>query len=181
MNLTVQRTATREVYRNRWLTVREDDIIYADGSPGIYGVVSKPDFALIIPRDGDRLHLVEQYRYPVAGRYWEFPQGSWPSGSEEGNVIELARQELREETGLQAERMTSLGWIHVAYGYSSQRCHVFLAEGLTEGQPCREPSESDMRQRWVDHMEIPALVAAGHITDSATLAAHVLLMLHDQN
>jgi hypothetical protein len=40
----------------------------SDGSTGSYGVVDSPDIALIIPADGDRLHLVEQYRYPVAGR-----------------------------------------------------------------------------------------------------------------
>jgi hypothetical protein len=32
---------------------------------GIYGVVDKPTAAVVIPRDGDRLHLVEQFRYPV--------------------------------------------------------------------------------------------------------------------
>jgi len=39
-------------------------------------VVDSPDIALIVPADVDRLHLVEQYRYPVAGRRWELPAGS---------------------------------------------------------------------------------------------------------
>jgi hypothetical protein len=30
---------------------------------------------VIVPVDDDgRLHLVEQYRYPVKGRYWELPK-----------------------------------------------------------------------------------------------------------
>ncbi|MGH3330123.1 MAG: hypothetical protein ACRDPJ_02350 [Nocardioidaceae bacterium] len=61
---------SKQVYANPWMTVREDTVRRTDGSTGIYGVVDPPDIALIIPADGDRLHLVEQYRYPVAGRRW---------------------------------------------------------------------------------------------------------------
>jgi 8-oxo-dGTP pyrophosphatase MutT (NUDIX family) len=179
MNGMVRSTASREMYRNRWMSVHEDDVVFADGSRGIYGVVRRPDFALVIPRDHGRLHLVEQYRFPVGGRYWEFPQGSW-TGAAQGVPVELARQELAEETGLGAARMTPLGALHVAYGYSNQRCHVFLAEELTPGPPRREASESDMRTRSVDRPGWQRLVADGRITDSASLAAYALLSLHDQ-
>ncbi len=60
------------MYRNSWLTIREDDIRRPDGSPGIYAVVDKPTYALVIPRlsdsDGERFHLVEQFRYPLGLR-----------------------------------------------------------------------------------------------------------------
>ncbi|MFF2409949.1 NUDIX domain-containing protein [Streptomyces sp. NPDC058092] len=162
------------------MTVREDDIQRPDGSPGRYGVVDKPDYALAIPRQDDRVHLVEQYRYPVGGRYWEFPQGSWPEGHQGAAPLDLARAELREETGLRARRMTYLGRLHVAYGYATQGCHVFLAEELTEGVPEREPGEADMRQRWADPAEWRDLIRSGRITDAATLAAHTLLTLHEE-
>jgi hypothetical protein len=71
----VMTVGSRLVYRNAWMSVREDAVLLDDGSPGLYGVVDKPDFALIIPRDAERLWLVEQYRYPVQRRAWEFPQG----------------------------------------------------------------------------------------------------------
>ncbi|NUO46666.1 MAG: ADP-ribose pyrophosphatase, partial [Streptomyces sp.] len=67
---------------------------------------------------------------------------------------------------------------HVAYGYASQGCHVFLAEELTEGAPEREASEADMRQRRVAPDEWRALIRAGRVTDAATLAAYTLLGLH---
>ena len=86
------RVASREVYRSRWMTVREDQIRRLDGSYGSYGVIDKPDYALVIARDGDRFCLVEQFRYPLGLRRWEFPQGTapdrstsnlprWPSGN----------------------------------------------------------------------------------------------------
>lgn len=67
---------SKQVYANPWMAVREDAIRRSDGSTGIYGVVDSPDIALIIPADGDRLHLVEQYRHPVGGRRWELPSES---------------------------------------------------------------------------------------------------------
>lgn len=74
----IERICSRVVYENRWMRVREDAVRRRDGSDGIYGVVEKPDFVVIVPMEEDgRLHLVQQFRYPVGGRYWEFPQGSW--------------------------------------------------------------------------------------------------------
>jgi hypothetical protein len=66
--MTLERLSSRQVYRNRWMTVREDSIRRQDGSTGLYGVVCKPDFSLIIPYEAGAFHLVEQYRYPVEGR-----------------------------------------------------------------------------------------------------------------
>ena len=55
----MQTLTSRQVYANSWMTVREDAIRLADGTESIYGVVDKPTYALVIPRDGDRLHLVD--------------------------------------------------------------------------------------------------------------------------
>jgi 8-oxo-dGTP pyrophosphatase MutT (NUDIX family) len=163
------------------MAVREDDVVFADGSAGIYGVVDKPDYALIVPFEDGGFHLVEQYRYPVGGRFWEFPQGSWSGAgpAPDGGPAALAAAELREETGLRAGRMTYLGRLHVAYGYANQRCHVVLAEHLVPGEPGREASEYDMRQRWVNRSELLTLVRTGAVSDSATIAAYTLFCLHE--
>ena len=174
----VRQVSTRTVYANPWLRLREDEVRRPDGSAGIYSVVDKPDFALVIPAEPGGFHLVEQYRYPVGGRYWEFPQGTAASGA----VLtpeELARAELVEETGLRAERMERLGHLHCAYGMSSQGFDVFLATGLTPGPAAREASEQDMRQRLVSRAEFVELVRAGRITDDSTLAAYALLLIRE--
>jgi 8-oxo-dGTP pyrophosphatase MutT (NUDIX family) len=111
--MTIETLSSREVYRNRWMTVREDSIRRQDGSNGIYGVVCKPDFSLIIPYESGEFHLVEQYRYPVQGRYLEFPQGSWETRADAPPEV-VAAGELREETGLVAGRMTYLGQLFSA-------------------------------------------------------------------
>ena len=92
------------------MRVREDAIERPDGSRGIYGVVEKPDFVAIAAIDRPRglIHLVEQYRYPVSGRYWELPQGSWETRPDVPPE-EVARAELSEETGIVAGKMTMVG------------------------------------------------------------------------
>jgi len=55
----VETLGSKQVYANAWMVVREDAIRRSDGSAGIYAVVDGPDIALIIPADGERLHLVE--------------------------------------------------------------------------------------------------------------------------
>lgn len=168
------------MYRNNWMTLREDDIRRPDGSPGIYAVVDKPDYALVIARDAqDRFRLVEQFRYPLGMRRWEFPQGTAP-GRADLDPAELAARELREETGLIAETMTEIGLLDVAPGMSSQRGRVFLATGITEGAHDREPEEQDMTSAWFDRAEIEQMMTDGAITDAQSLAAWTLLQLHDR-
>ncbi len=161
------------------MTVREDAVRRPDGSAGIYGVVDKPTYALIIPLDRDRLRLVEQFRYPLGLRRWEFPQGTAPDLAEVPPA-ELARRELREETGLRAAEMTELGQLDVAPGLTSQRGHVFLASGLTEGEPEREPEEQDMRTAWFSRSEVEKMISSGEITDAQTVAAYGMLLLHER-
>lgn len=169
--------SSRQVYVNSWMTVREDAIRRTDGSDGIFGVIDKPTAAVVVPLDGDRLHLVEQFRYPVGARRWEFPMGTAPERAE-ADPAELAARELAEETGLVAGRMQLLGHLDIAPGMSSQREHVFLATELTAGAPEREHQEQDMRTAWFTIAEFEAAVRDGGIVDAQTLAAYLLLVLH---
>jgi len=87
-NVDIETLGTRVVYENRWMRVREDAVRRRDGSEGIYGVVEKPAFVVIVPLEEDGgIHLVQQYRCPVGARYWKFPQGSWEQtpGSRSGS------------------------------------------------------------------------------------------------
>ncbi|MFF5078951.1 NUDIX domain-containing protein [Actinoplanes sp. NPDC000266] len=172
----MKQVSSRVVYRNPWMTVREDQVQRPDGSPGIYGVVEKPDFALVLPRWSRGFWMVEQFRYPVGRRAWEFPQGSWGAGHE-GDQTALARRELAEETGLRAEELTHLGHLYEAYGYSTQGFDVYLATELAEGEPDREATEQDMVHRAFSDDEITAMLRSGGIVDAPSLAALTLYKL----
>lgn len=169
----IRQVSSQVVYSNAWMTVREDATEHPDGSPGMYGYVVRPDFVLIVPEEDDGFHIVEEYRYPIGRRSWSFPQGTAEAETREDE----ARRELAEETGLRADRLLLLGHMDNAHGMTSQGLHVYLATGLTRGEPDREHSEQDMRQRWVHRTEFEQMILSGSITDSSSIAAYTLWQL----
>ncbi|MFI7442148.1 NUDIX domain-containing protein [Nonomuraea indica] len=172
----IEQVSTEIVYENAYLRLREDRIRRPDGSPGVYTYLDKPDFALVIAVEDGGFHLVEQYRYPVRARSWEFPQGTFPHLAT-GDPEVLAREELRQETGLTAGRIRHLGRLDSAKGVSAQGFDVFLAADLTHGEAELEPEEQDLRHQWFPRREVEAMIRRGDITDAATLAAYTLLLL----
>jgi ADP-ribose pyrophosphatase len=172
---TITTLSSREVYRNPWMKVREDQILRSNGKRGVYGVVDKEDAAIILPVDKGHVWLVEQYRYTIEERAMELPQGGWEMQVD--NPEELARGELREETGLDAARMTYLGWLWIAYGFTRQKHHVFLATGLTETEKDPDPEEHDLVVRCVSVEEFEEMMLNGTIRDNSTLSAWGLYLL----
>ena len=161
--------ASREIYRNQWLRLREDRILRANGKEGIYSVVDKDDCAIILPIQDGRVWLVEQFRYTIQERVLELPQGGWET--EIDDPEELARGELKEETGLHADEMIYLGFLWIAYGFSRQKQHVFLATGLTLHEHHRDETEHDLVIHTRSLEEFEQMMLDGTIRDASTLAA----------
>jgi 8-oxo-dGDP phosphatase len=161
-------TATRAVYENPWIAVREDAVVRPDGRPGIYGVVHLRTVALgAVPLyDDGTTMLVGQHRYTLDAYSWEIPEGGGdPTAPPQG---EMAR-ELREETGLSGARWTDLGGIHTSNSVTDEIGHLYLVEALAEGDP--EPEGTEVLQRWrLPLREAAAMAASGELTDSLTVA-----------
>ena len=115
--------SSREVYRNRWMRLREDEILRSNGQRGIYGVVEKDEAAIILPIHEEHVWLVEQFRYTIQERALELPQGGWEMDVDDPE--ELARGELKEETGLHAAEMTHLGTLWIAYAVPGRSSMCF--------------------------------------------------------
>jgi 8-oxo-dGTP pyrophosphatase MutT (NUDIX family) len=145
----------------------------ANGERGIYGVVDKDPACIIIALErtpeGEFIYLVEQYRYTVGARFKELPQGGWELA--DVSAEEMARGELREETGLAAERMTLLATLQIGYGVMNQKHYVFLAEGLTQGEHDRDVEESDLEVHRVGVAEFETMLLDGTIVDNCSVAA----------
>jgi 8-oxo-dGTP pyrophosphatase MutT (NUDIX family) len=167
--------SSREIYRNRWLRLREDQILRSNGKEGIYSVIEKDECAIILPIENGRVWLVEQYRYTIRERALELPQGGWEMEIE--NPEELARGELKEETGLEAAQMTNLGFVWIAYGFARQKQHVFLATGLTASEHDRDDEEHDLDIHTVSVEKFEQMMLTGVIRDASTVAAWGLYLM----
>lgn len=166
--------AGRTVYENPWMRLTEDEVTQPDGNVAAYAVLHAPDFVIVLPFDGERFHLVEQYRHPVGRRLWEFPQGSVtePVGLD---PEEVARIELAEESGLSAGRLDLLGYLHESTGRSTNGFHAFLASDLGPVSAERDPQEADMRTAAFTLDEVWQLIDTGLLTDASSVAALALL------
>jgi 8-oxo-dGTP pyrophosphatase MutT (NUDIX family) len=173
-NVSIRQVSSRVVYRNRWMTVREDEVERDHGERGIYGVVEKHDSAVILPIEGNHIYLVEQFRYAIGRHSLELPQGSLEAAGVEPETI--ARQELLQETGIVAGTMELLGAFNIAVGYSNQRDYAFLATGLTLGTRTPDREEHDLVLRRMTIEEFGDKIRSNVIDDAQTLAAWTLYM-----
>jgi len=167
--MTIRTLSSREIYRNPWLSLREDQIERDNGAKGIYSVVDKDDCAAILPIEGDTIYLIEQFRYTIQQRALELPQGGWETPDVDPE--ELARGELLEETGLVASSMTYLGTMWIAYGFTKQKQHVFLATGFTRAETDPDPEEHDLALHAFSIAEFEQMLLDGTIQDASTLGA----------
>ncbi|MGL6312737.1 NUDIX domain-containing protein [Vibrio sp. WXL103] len=164
------------VYKNRWMTVREDQIERPSGHRGIYGIVEKPDFVVVLPFDNNYFYMVEQYRYAIGQRSLEFPQGSWET-LPDVDPEKLALAELREETGLIANELVHIGYQHVAKGYSNQGYHIYVASNLKQESQMLEAEEEGLITKKIDKSRLDFLIKQGKITDATTVNSYLIAKL----
>ncbi len=156
-------------YDNRWIRLNEHQVTNPAGRPGIYGVVEFKNVAIgILPVHTDgSIWLVGQYRYTLGQYSWEIPEGGGPKTED---PLAAAQRELREETGLIAERWDLLLELHLSNSVTDEYSRVYLARQLSSGPP--EPEDTERLQvirvslatalEWVKH---------GRITDAISVAA----------
>jgi 8-oxo-dGTP pyrophosphatase MutT (NUDIX family) len=167
LSMAWKKLSSREVYRNRFMWVTDEELVTDHGDKIKFGVVHKVPGASIVPWDGTHFTLVGQYRYPVDTFSWEFPAGHY----EHDSMEEAAREELREEAGLLAGKIEAIGEYHLAPGHHTQVIHFYLATNLKESQQELETAEKGMQVKKFTHRELNHMIKSGEIKDSLTIAA----------
>jgi 8-oxo-dGTP pyrophosphatase MutT (NUDIX family) len=167
-----QTIATRIVYENPWISVREDQVIRPDGAPGIYGVVEFKNIGIgIVPLDdAGNVHLIGQYRYTLHAYSWEIPEGGCPENEE---PLAAAQRELLEETGLEARAWRLMGRAHLSNSVTDEIVMWYLATELIHGKADPEGTEK-LEHRSVPFDEAVQMIERGEITD----ALSILALLH---
>jgi 8-oxo-dGTP pyrophosphatase MutT (NUDIX family) len=160
--------SSKTVYENAWLEISHREVINPAGKDGIYGVVKFKNKALgIIPIDQNgNIYLVGQFRYTLNEYSWEIPEGGGPFDEE---VLDAAKRELREETGLLADHWTRLSRIHTSNSATDEEGFLFLAEGLSQTEAEPEDTE-DLQVKKIHLSEAVEMVMRSEITDAISIA-----------
>ncbi|MBA4301527.1 MAG: DNA mismatch repair protein MutT [Cyclobacterium sp.] len=156
------------VYENPLIRMEHHDIVNPIGKEGIYGVVHFKNRAIgVIPIDKEgNTWLIGQYRYALKEYSWEIPMGGGPN---ELDLMESAKRELKEETGLTAEKWTQIMKIHTSNSVTDELGFVYMAEDLTQGETEFEETEV-LQVKKLPFQEALDMVMSGEITDSLSIA-----------
>jgi len=162
-------------YDNPWIKLIHHKVTTPGGSPGIYGEVHFKNLAIgILPIDENGYTWrVGQFRFPINQYSWEIPEGG---GLLDGDPLQSAKRELKEEVGLKASIWTELLQLHLSNSVTNEKAIIFIAEDLTETEANPEDSENLTIEK-IHFSELYEQVLNGIITDSITVAAVLKLSI----
>ena len=160
---------SREVYRNRWIRVREDTAELPNGHTTLYGVVTIGECVGVLPFvDDDHVLMVRQYRYVVAeNQRWEMPTGGMYA---EEQPEDAAQRELMEEVGYRAGRLVPVSTFYSSKSVVDETAHVFLGYDLIpEARPADDTEQLEVAV--LPFLEVLDMVARSEIRDAMTVIA----------
>jgi ADP-ribose pyrophosphatase len=158
--------ARRNVFEGSVIRVDSLEVLLQNGKKVKRDLVLHPGASVIIPiNENNELYMVRQYRKPIEKISLEIPAGKLDAGEE---PLECAIRELKEETGVEAEKVKHLFSIHSTPGFCNEILHMFVATGIVEGKACTDEDEFlSVEKIHID--KLMDMVLSGEITDAKTV------------
>jgi len=159
---------SQRAFEGRLLKVDVLDVELDSGVRAVREIVRHPGAVVVLAELPDRrLVLVRQYRKAVEAELLEFCAGTLGPGEK---PEDCAVRELKEETGFDTQRLTRLGVICLAPGYSEERLHVFHAWLRGDAGACAPEEDERVEVVTLTPAAFEAMMARGEIADAKTLA-----------
>ena len=161
--------STREIYKNKWMRLREDIAELPNGHTTIYGVCEFGECVGVLPFvDDQNVLLVRQYRYVQQENHrWEMPTGGIRTGE---TAEQAAQRELMEEGGYCADQLT---WISTYYPSKSvcyETAHLFVGQSLVSAGAVPDDTEF-FEKAVIPFEEAVKMVEKSEIRDSMSVIA----------
>ncbi len=165
--------SSKRLYSGRIVNLDLDTVRYPDDSIGQLEMLRHPGAAAVVPfldppgSADPRAVLIRQFRHAADGYIWEVPAGRLDGGE---SPESCAERELEEETGMRARRLERLTTIYTTPGFTDERIHLFLADGLEPGAEHREADEF-MELHTLRWSQVLEMIERGEIVDGKTLVS----------
>ena len=165
--------SSKRLYSGRIVNLDLDTVRFPDDSIGQLEMLRHPGAAAVVPfldppgGADPRAVLIRQFRHAADGYIWEVPAGRLDAGE---SPESCAERELEEETGMRARRLERLTTIYTTPGFTDERIHLFLADGLEPGAEHREADEF-MELHTLRWSRVLEMIDRGEIVDGKTLVS----------
>ena len=164
------------VYETKWFKIRRDEVLNQNSTPLTYSYldIAHPTVMVIAINDNGKILMLQNYRYTVGKKLWEFPAGHRDGQS----PIDAGKRELMEEAGLASDDWTDLGALYSAVGVTNIQRAICVARNVQPGTGERDPEEDVSNHTFFTIQEIEAMIRDGTLESSGPLAALYLAKLH---
>ena len=160
--------SSEDKFKGVLIKVEHWQVMLPNGQKALREIVRHRGAAAVVPLDdAGNVTLVRQHRIAVGRFTWEIPAGKLDHVGED--MLECARRELEEETGLNAENYRLLTVMDTTPGFCNEQIGIYLATGLSQHQMHTDADEF-LRVRTFPLAEAIRMVMAGEIHDSKTIA-----------
>ena len=165
-------------YKGTRVNVRQEVILLDDGTESVRDVIYHPNSVVIVPIDeGQNIVMVRQFRKAADLVLLELPAGVI---DDDDSILEAARRELREETGLDAGKLVLLGEFFAAPGTLTEKLYAYYATDLYSSPLPPDEDERISLER-IPYKRLMEMVDAGEVIDGKTLASLLLVRKHLSN
>ena len=160
--------SSKTVFDGKVFRVEVRDVELYDGSVSQREIVLHHGGATVVALDDDKnIFLVRQFRSPYEKVLYELPAGKL---EKDEDPKDCAIRELKEETGMVAASVESLGEMYATPGYCSEIIHLYLASGLSKGEG--NPDDGEFLQVIkVPLSEAISMIENNEISDAKTMVA----------
>ena len=161
--------ASREVYKNPWVRVREDKVIRPDGTRGIFGVTTAhPGVSIVAIDKKGFCYLIKEYGYAIGRPTTKLMAGAVDKGE---TSLQAAKRECLEESGMGGGVWHYLGTIHYYPTIFDTQEHMYLSLDIEKRQEQSEEERALIQVVQVPFQKAVHMALAGNIDGAESVVA----------